>query len=220
MDVIEAIKQRKSVRAFLDKEVTKETLVKILDAARWAPSGVNHQPWQIASLGEATRSLITNQFIEAFEAGVKPNPDYTPPLKDWADIYKKRRKDCGMALYNSLGISLEDTLARQKLWKANYTFFNAPAAFIVYIDKNMPQSSWIDMGIFIQNILIAAKGLGLSTCSQAAFSDYPDIIRKILGLSNVDIICGISIGYEDLNHPINSYRTQREEVNRFTRWYE
>lgn len=84
----------------------------------------------------------------------------------------------------------------------------------------MPKGSWIDAGIFIQNVLLAAQDFGLSTCPQAALAEYPDVVREVLGLENVDIICGIAIGYRDLSHPINSYRTERESVNDFTHWYQ
>lgn len=99
------------------------------------------------------------------------------------------------------------------------TFFHAPVGLIVFIEKNMPKGSWIDAGMFIQNVLLAAQDFGLSTCPQAALAEYLDVVREVLGLENVDIICGIAIGYGDSSHPINSYRTERESVNVFTHWY-
>ncbi len=219
MDVIEALQNRKSCRGFLSTPVDHALIEKILDAARWAPSGVNHQPAQVAILGKDTRALLSNRLIEAFRSGIKSNPDYDPPSKTWADIYKQRRKACGLALYKAQGITLEDYDARNKHWERNYTFFGAPASLIVYIDKNMPKSSWIDLGIFIQSVLLAAEDLGLATCPQAAFSDYPDIVREVLNLKDVDIVCGIAIGYEDKSHPLNSYRTVRENVENFSKVY-
>jgi nitroreductase len=219
MDVIEALTNRKSCRGFLPSPVDKTDITKILDAARWAPSGVNHQPAKVAILGSETRAILSTRLIEAFRSGVKPNPDYEPPSKNWPDVYKQRRKACGLALYQALSISLEDHAARNHHWERNYTFFGAPAAMIVYVDKNMPKSSWIDMGIFIQSVLLAAEDLGLATCPQAAFSDYPAIVREVLALTDVDIICGIAIGYEDKAHPLNSYRTERDAVESFTCWY-
>lgn len=219
MDILEALRKRKSCRGYLPTPVEASSIVKILDAARWAPSGVNHQPAQVAILGEQTRTILSNRMIEAFRSGVKPNPDYDPPSKTWADIYKQRRKACGLALYKALSITLDDHEARNKHWERNYTFFGAPVALIVYIDKNMPKSSWVDMGIFIQSVMLAAEDLGLSSCPQAAFSDYPDTVREVLDLKDVDIVCGIAIGYEDKTHPLNSYRTEREKVEIFSHWY-
>ena len=219
MDVIKALKNRKACRGFLAKPVEDSLIFQILDAARWAPSGCNHQPAKVAILGNETRAILANRLIEAFQSGQKPNPDYDPPSKNWADVYKQRRKACGLALYKALSIGLEDLEARNRHWERNYTFFGAPASLIIYIDKDMPKSSWIDMGIFIQSVLLSSEDLGLATCPQAAFSDYPDIVRSVLNLSNVDIICGIAIGYEDKTHPLNSYRTEREEVETFTSWY-
>lgn len=219
MDVIEALKNRKACRGFLTTSVEDSQIAQILDAARWAPSGCNHQPAKVAILGIQTRTLLTNRLIAAFRSGQKPNPDYEPPAKNWADIYKQRRKVCGLALYQALSITMEDHEGRSRQWERNYTFYDAPASLIVYIDKNMPKSSWIDIGIFIQSVLLAAEDLGLATCPQAAFSDYPDIAREVLSLKDVDIVCGIAIGYEDKAHPLNSYRTVREEVENFSKRY-
>lgn len=89
----------------------------------------------------------------------------------------------------------------------------------MFIEKNMPVGSWVDAGMFIQNILLAVQDFGLASCPQVAFAEYPDVVREVLNLDNVDIICGIAIGYEDTCHPLNSYRTKREPVENFTRWY-
>lgn len=217
--VIEALHGRKSCRAYLDTLIPDETVRAILEAARWAPSGVNHQPAQVAILGPQTRQALSSAFIANFRRGIPPNPDYEPPSKQWADIYKQRRKACGLALYEAISVSLDDKEARSLQWEKNYSFFHAPVAMIVYIDKNMPKSSWIDMGIFIQSVLLATQEFDLACCAQAAFSDYPDIVRQVLGINNVDIVCGIAIGYEDKTAPINSYRTEREDVARFCHWY-
>jgi len=109
---------------------------------------------------------------------------------------------------------------KKKHWESNYRFFDAPVGLIVYIEKNMPVGSWIDAGMFIQNVLLASQEFGLSTCPQAAFAEYPDVVREVLNLNNVEIICGIAMGYENISHPLNSYRTQREPIEVFTKWYD
>ena len=217
--ICEAIKNRKSCRAYLDQDVSLGIIEKILEAARWAPSGVNHQPTHIAVLGKETKDKLAKILVEKHSAGIPPNPDYAYCPKDWPDVYKNRRRQCGLALYNSLFIPLDDLQGRKKHWENNYHFFHAPIGLIVFIERNMPVGSWIDAGMFIQNILLAAQDFGLASCPQAAFAEYPEVIREVLNLDNVEIISGIAIGYEDTGHSLNCYRTKREPVENFTRWY-
>jgi nitroreductase len=219
MNILRAIQNRKSCRAYLNKEIDPATLQNILEAARWAPSGVNHQPAQVAILGKATKSRLSELLVEKHTAGASPNPDYLYCPKEWSDVYKKRRKECGLALYNAISISIDDFEGRKKHWESNYHFFHAPVGLIIFMEKNMPMGSWIDAGMFIQNILLTAQEYGLATCPQAALAEYPDVVREVLSLNNVDILCGIAIGYEDLAHPLNSYRTRREPLETFTCWY-
>ena len=221
MDVISAIKERRSVRAFLDKPVPQETIAQILDIARWAPSGVNTQPWHVAVLGDRVRKQITERFILARETSIAENPDYPYYPSNWFDPYKKRRQQCGMALYGALNISKDDIEKRKAQWYKNYAFFDAPCAMIVYMDAKLCRGSWMDIGMFIQNIMLAARGLGLETCPQAALAEYPDIIRELLGLSKqFHIVCGLSIGFADWSEAVNQYRTEREAVESFTTWHE
>lgn len=218
-DICQAICHRKSCRAFLKEEVNCEKINKIIEAARWAPSGVNHQPTQVAVLGPETKRKLAEKLVEKHASGVKPNPDYDFCPKDWHAVYQNRRKACGQALYSALSLPVDDYEGKKRHWENNYHFFHAPVGLIIFIDRNLPVGSWIDAGMFIQNVLLAAQEFGLSTCPQAAFAEYPDEVRSVLQLENVDIICGIALGYEDASHPLNSYRTEREEVASFTRWY-
>lgn len=117
---------------------------------------------------------------------------------------------CQSRAYSSLSITLDDLQGRKKLWENNYHFFHAPIGLIVFIKKGMPMGSWIDTGMFIQNVLLAAQNFSLASCPQAAFAEYPDVIREVLNLDNVDIICGIAIGYEDTSHPLTSYRIRTD----------
>ncbi len=219
VNICRAIKSRKSCRAYLNQDVNLEIIEQILEVARWAPSGVNHQPTEVAVLGKEIRGKLSKILVEKHASSIPPNPDYIYCPKEWSDVYKNRRKQCGLALYHSLSIPLEDVNGRKKHWENNYYFFHAPIGLIIFIEKNMPMGSWIDAGMFIQNILLAAQEFGLATCPQAAFAEYPDVIREVLNLNHVDIICGIAVGYEDTTDPLNSYRMGREPVSNFTRWY-
>ncbi len=217
--VIEAICRRKSCRAYLERGVDQTAIEQILEAAKWAPSGVNHQPVHVAVLGNETKARLANALVKTYRSGVVPNPDYHYCPKEWSEVYKERRKACGAALYKALGIAPDDQEKRKAHWENNYHFFHAPVGMIVFMEKGMPVGSWMDAGMFIQNVLLAAQEYGLATCPQAAFAEYPDVVRQLLHLEGVDIICGIALGYADKEHLLNSYRTEREALPMFTRWY-
>lgn len=220
MDRLSLIRNRKSCRAFLNQAVEKEIVLHLLEATKWAPSGVNHQPTQVAVLGPKTRAQLSIRLLEQFDAGITPNPDYTFCPDSWPDSYKARRKACGKLLYDSLGISPMDGEGKRRHKRRNYTFFEAPVGLIFYLEEGMPKGSWLDAGLFLQSFLLAAEALGLATCPQASLAEYPDIVRQVLGLKRVEIICGVALGYADVAHPLNSYRTDREPLQAFTQWYE
>lgn len=220
-DVITAMRDRISVRAFLPKPVPKELILQVFEAARWAPSGVNTQPWQVAILNTHQREQIAREIIHARENQIPENPDYHYYPQEWFEPYKDRRKACGMALYGALNISIEEKEKRKVQWYRNYRFFDAPIAAIFYLDGRLCKGSWMDMGMFLQNVMLAARFYGLETCPQAALAEYPDIIRKHTGITTSHhIVCGMAIGYADWSHPVNQYRTQREAVSNFLTWFE
>lgn len=140
-NICNAIEARKSCRSYLNQNVSHAIIEKILEVSRWAPSGVNHQPAQVAVLGSKTKDKLSKALVETYISGTKPNPDYVYCPKEWSDVYKIRRKECGLALYSSLSISLDDLEGGKKHWEKNYHFFHAPVGLIVYIEKNMPKGS-------------------------------------------------------------------------------
>lgn len=219
MSISNLIQNRKSCRAYTQEPVDFEIIQSLLETAKWAPSGVNHQPTKVAILGPETRARLSQALVAKFDSNVIPNPDYEYCPDGWSEAYKIRRKACGRALYQSLQVSLEDSESKKRHKRRNYDFFQAPVGLIIFIEKGMPKGSWLDVGLFIQNFLLAAESMGLATCPQASFAEYPDVVREVLDLTEVDIVCGIAVGYEDLTHPLNSYRTEREDVNNFARWY-
>jgi nitroreductase len=219
MNVSEAITSRISVRAYLDKPVSKEVITRILDTARWAPSGTNTQPWKVIVVQGNTKDAITEGFLGAQKSGIKPNPDYQYYPEVWVEPFKSRRFQCGMDLYKALDIGREDKDKRTKAGLDNYRFFGAPVTLFFFIDKIMGKGSWFDMGMFYQSIMLAAREYGLGTCPQASTSDYPGIVKGILDVpDNFDLMCGLSLGYPDDSKPVNQYRTRREDVESFTTW--
>lgn len=215
--MLNLIKNRHSTRAFLDKPVTIDNIHTILDAARFAPSGVNTQPWSVVVVTKAMIQQIGDAITTAREAGVPENPDYHYYPTEWVEPYKARRKACGLALYSAVNIGLNEPEKRKVQWYKNYYFFGAPVGLLFFLDAKLQKGSWVDMGMFIQNIMLAARMLDLETCPQASLAEYPDIVRKIVNVSQEKaLLCGMALGFEDKTHPINQYRTTREPVESFT----
>ncbi|MEE9396578.1 MAG: nitroreductase [Methylococcales bacterium] len=221
MNVTEAIKNRISTRAYLDKPISKETIKEILDTARWSPSGTNTQPWKVAIVQGDTKQVISNALLEMAKNGIEPSPDYDYYPAEWVEPFKSRRFECGMALYKALEIGREDKQKRIEAGLANFRFFDAPVSLFFFINKAMGKGSWFDMGMFLQSVMLAAEDHDLGSCPQASTADYPDLVREILNIPDqYSLICGLSLGYPDEEKPVNQYRTNREEVDSFTTWFD
>ena len=194
----------------------------MLDVARFAPSGTNIQPWVVYVAGGKTRDAIAAEILEDLQTGPEREDreyDYYPT--NWFEPYLARRRACGWGLYGSLGITRENKRAMSEQRARNYQFFDAPVGLFFTIDRRLEKGSWLDLGMFLQNIMVAARGQGLHTCAQAAFANYHTIIRRHLDVSDEEIIvCGMSVGYGDMQAPENQWRTEREPVETFTRWFD
>ena len=220
MNVIEALQQRKSVRAFLDKEVEEYKINVILTAASHAPSGTNTQPWQVAVVTGETKQKLQKQIERNFREGDKGKADYHYYPEEWIEPYKSRRIACGIQMYSALKIEREDKQRQMNLWAANYRAFDAPVMLLFFMDSCMQKGSFMDYGMFLQSIMVAAVEQGLATCPQASLADYPEIIKTALDYpQNTVLLCGMSLGYEDKKALVNSYRTPREEISAFTKYY-
>jgi nitroreductase len=221
VDVIEAIKSRHSVRAFQDRPVDPQIITEILEAARYAPSAVNTQPWHVAVLQDKTLKVLGDKILAARAANIEPNPDYQYYPNEWFEPFKTRRVECGKALYGALNIDRRDTDKRLAQWNKNYRFFGAPVGLMIFINQHLETGSWMDLGMFIDNIMLAARQFDLGTCPQAALAEHPNIVRETLNINEPwTVVCGIALGYPDENHPVNQYRTDRVDVKDFTLWYD
>jgi len=221
MNIFETLNKRKSVRAFLDQAVEKEKIIKILDAARHAPSGVNTQPWQVAVVMGESKKRLQSKIETAFREGNKGQADYSYYPTQWKEPYKSRRKECGLLMYKTLKIERSDTQRQTDQWAANYRAFDAPVMLLFLMDEGMQTGSYLDYGMFIQSVMLAAVELGLATCPQASIADYPKIVKSELGYDNDKVLlCGMAMGYEDTKSIINSYRTTRENVESFTEYFD
>ena len=221
MNIIDAISQRHSTRAFLDKAVTLKHVNRILDVARRAPSGANTQPWHVAVVSGKSKVKLQQALEQAFDSGLKSQISYKYYPVIWKPAYKNRRHLCGLQLYQSLDIARSDSEARKSQWAANYRAFDAPVMLLFFIDPQMETGSFLDYGMFLQSVMLAAMEEGLATCAQAALAEYPEIVQKTLGYAgDVQLICGMALGYEDLNANVNKYRTPRESVKDFTQYFD
>lgn len=215
--VDEAITSRRSVRAFLPDPVDDETIRDILRVASRAPSGTNMQPWKVyVTKGEAKQRIsdaILNSGIRAEKAKWD---EYRYYPDQFFEPYLTRRRAVGFALYGALGLGRRDVDQMRAQHDRNFIFFDAPVGMIFTIDRRLNQGSWIDHGMFLQSIMIAARGRGLHTCPQAAFAPYHNQIRPVLGIPDEEVVvCGMALGYEDETKPENSLRTERAALDEF-----
>ena len=219
-----AITSRRSLRAFLPAPVPRETLVDILQVAARAPSGTNTQPWKVYVLtGESLRSL-SQQVRSAYDdpaVSAQHHEDYAYYPRQWQSPYIDRRRKVGWDLYSLLGIAKGDKERMHAQHGRNYAFFDAPVGLMFTIDRVMEQGSWLDYGMFLQNIMVAARARGLDTCPQAAWTQYHRIILPAIGASpDEKLVCGMSLGYADPHAIENTLQTERESVANFARFLE
>jgi nitroreductase len=216
MDVIEAMTQRRSIRGFLPDPVPRATIEAILEAASRAPSGSNIQPWHVRVTTGAEKARLSAALRAAHAAGEPAAREYHYYPRQWREPYLARRRATGWGLYGLLGIGKGDHAATKAQHARNYDFFGAPVGLFFSMDRDMELGSWLDCGMFIQSVMLAARGHGLETCAQAAFCDYHGIVERELGLPDDRIlICGMSLGRPDPEEPANRLVTAREPVAAF-----
>ena len=221
-----AITSRMSARAFLPTPVPRETLTHLLEVASRAPSGTNTQPWKVYVLQGASLGGLVDKVCTAHDA-VRADPslaanyreayDYYP--EQWVSPYIDRRRENGWSLYGLLGITKADKDKIHAQHQRNYRFFDAPVGLMFTVDKAMGRGSLVDMGMFLQNIMVAARGHGLHTCPQAAWNGFGSIVLPHIGAADGEmLVCGMALGFADASEPVNGFHTPREPVQSFTRW--
>ncbi len=212
--VEDAITTRRSVRAFLPDPVDEATVREILELSARAPSGTNMQPWRVyVTTGEAKERLSRAILDSGIRAEKAKWDEYKYYPEKFFEPYYGRRRAVGFALYGHLGIGKRDVEQMRAQHDRNFVFFDAPVGMIFTIDRRLNTGSWIDYGMFLQNIMIVARTKGLHTCPQAAFAPYHNQIRPALGIPDEEIvICGMALGYEDVSKPENDLRTDRAPI--------
>jgi nitroreductase len=217
-----AITSRRSVRAFLPTPVDRVVVEAILRTASRAPSGTNTQPWRVYVLTGAAKTELTRKIMAAYDNPVQHathTEEYAYYPTEWKSPYIDRRRKVGWDLYGLLGIAKGDKAHMHAQHGRNYNFFGAPVGLIFTIDRVLGQGSWLDYGMFLQNIMVAARGRGLHTCAQAAFTPFHRLITEHLALpANEQVVCGMALGHEDTRAIENTLLTERAPVSEFVRF--
>ena len=216
------IRNRRSIRAFLPTPVPRNTILEILDVAARAPSGTNTQPWKVTVVTGAEKEALSRELIAAAldpEADAEHSQEYAYYPEKWVPPYIERRRKVGYDLYGLLGIAKGDKERMAAQFARNYGFFGAPVGLFFTIDRIMGQGSWLDYGMFLQNVMLGAGARGLGTCPQAAFCKYHRIVSRHLHIPEGEmLVCGMALGYEDPSRIENSLRTERDSATTFTRF--
>lgn len=218
LSVTEAVRARRSTRAFIDRPVAHETVAELLGLAARAPSGGNLQPWRVDALAGAPLDDLKAKARAAFAAGGEAMEIqvYPGPL---GEPYRSRRHVGGEALYAALGIPREDKAARLAQFARNFDAFEAPALLILSIDRIFDRPQWAHLGMFMQNVMLLAAERGLATCPQEAWAAVHRTVAEAIALPESHMVyCGIALGFADETHPINGFETEREPVEGFARF--
>lgn len=218
--VDEAIASRRSIRAFLPKPVPRETIAEILDVSARAPSGTNMQPWRGYVLTGAARDALCAAVLTVFDAqepGHHHEVQYYP--SEFFEPYLSRRRKVGWDLYGTLGIARGENDKMRAQHRRNFEFFGAPVGLVFTVHRGLATGSWLDYGMFLENIMIAARGRGLDTIAQAAWTHYHKAMRPVLGLAEEEVVvCGMALGWADAGAVVNTLRTERTDSASFMTW--
>lgn len=217
ISVTEAIKSRRSIRAFLDKPVEKSLMEEILQQAARAPSGGNLQPWKVYAISGEVRDQLVNTVSEKQATNpIGDGSEYNIYPPDLIDPYRSRRRDVGNQLYQLIGIPREDKAAKFAQLAKNFQFFGAPVGLIFTFDKQMGLGQHVDLGLYMQNVLLLCKEKGLDTCPQEAWAVWHQTIRDVVGIPQNELVfCGVAVGYADPGEKINELVSERASLEEF-----
>ena len=214
MDVLEAIESRRSIRAFTDQPVPKGTIEELLQISQRAPSGTNTQPWHVYICTGDVRQAITNDVLALAatgKSGTYEDFDYYPPV--WNDVHRDRRRGVGWSLYGLLGIKKGDREGSARQGARNFKFFDAPVGLFITTDAYLSRGNWADTGMYIQTLMLAARGLGLHTCPQAAWIQFQEPVFRHLGIPDDQVlVTGMALGHADDSAIENTLISDREDV--------
>ena len=214
-----ATESRRAIRAFLPDPVDPALVRRLLELAACSPSGTNMQPWRVRVLGPKIRSRLETALITALDDPSPRDEEYRYYPPTFREPYLSRRRKVGWDLYGLLGVAKGDHAGMKRQSAANLRFFGAPVALMVTIDRDLEIGSWLDLGMFVQTLLIAAQAHGLDSCPQAIFARFHAVVRRELAIPQGEVVvCGIALGKADPDAPANRLVPAREPVEGFTRW--
>ena len=221
LTVEQAIRGRQSIRAFLPTPVPRELVARLIETAGRAPSGTNIQPWKVYVLDGHVRDEIVAEMCHAYDTAPEPQRPYNYYPEKWREPYIGRRRACGWGLYGTMGITRDDKEGMRRQRRGSYEIFGAPVMLLFTIDKDLEIGSWLDMGMFIQSVMIAARQFNLETCPQAALANYHELLRTRLAIPDIEqVVGGMALGYADPDAKVNGFTPAREPVEVFTTFVE
>lgn len=221
----DALLSRRSCRAFLPVPVPRPDVERLLALAARSASNSNCQPWQVHVLTGAAKRHLTAELLRAHDDAEfprSPEYDYQPVADQWPEPFRSRRQRFGQALYRDvLGIAPDDAAGRHGHHQRNYDFFGAPVGIILTVSSHPRQGALLDAGLFLQALMLAARGAGLHTCAQASFIDFSTVLRENLAIPDDQVIvCGLALGYADRAHRLDGLHTPREHIASFATFYD
>lgn len=220
MNVDEAILTRRSIRQFKSDPVPRALIEEILRVAVRAPSGTNIQPWKLHVVAGEVRAQLEREVLAHRETNPPDQHAEFPRMNKRKEPYQTRMRTLGKEMYTLLGVPKGDQAANWRQWGRNYQFFDAPVGLIFTIDKELDRMSYVDVGILLQTILLAAKARGLDSCAQGAWNNYWSVTRRVLNIPEDEyILCGVSLGYADETAPVNTLVSERESIESFATFH-
>jgi nitroreductase len=209
-----------SIRKFKPEPVAGEIITEIIDTAKWSPSYKNSQPWEVIVLSGAKKEALSKKLVSLLEDGVSPSPDLPAP-ESWPKAEKGRIDQLYQQRFEASGIDLNDPKVIHQAKKVNFNFYGAPHAVFLFQDNSLSQWSLFDLGLFAQSLMLAAHAKGVGTVPQAFVTDYAGEVKEFLDISaNKRLVLGISMGYPDLESPVNGLRTTRDKTENFLKFIE
>jgi nitroreductase len=202
--------ERRSIRAFLSTPVSESMLFEVLTQGRLAPSGANLQPGAFVQVRGVVRDALSADLVEAWRHGREEPEDYSYFPKPMPHTLRRRQVAAAQALYGALGVARDDRAGRDAQFERNFRFFDAPVALIVTMPHDMGSGCYMDLGMTLYGLMLAAQAQGLATCAIGALASYPNLIRQHLALDATShIVCGMALGYADPDAPVNQTQTTR-----------
>lgn len=211
-DLDATIRERRSVRGFhTDRPVPRETILEVLSLAQHAPSNCNVQPWRVYLASGARCERVRRALYDRVTSGESPQAE--DPIDQFQDDYRRLQVECAVALYREMGVARDDHAGRTRAILRNFELFDAPHLAVICMEKSYGVGVALDVGMYVQTLMLALWARGIGSCAQAALRQYPQILRDELGIpESLRILCGISFGYEDASVPANRTRQTREPV--------